>query len=210
MGTDIGGSLTTGHIVVLDFESTGVVAGYTDEPWQLGWTLIRDWKWQHEESGESLIRVGERPFNLHAPGRYRDVMDQIHGAATLPSMFPEIRELLEGRILCAHNISTEQRHLRKAFPFHEFGPWIDTLALSRAVYPDSPDHSLETVLRYLGLEERLRRVFPERDYHDALFDAGASALILEDIFYRFPDIDLETLTDPDMRGYYQMRGGQRR
>ncbi|MCK5519655.1 MAG: hypothetical protein KAI81_00960, partial [Candidatus Marinimicrobia bacterium] len=43
------------------------------------------------------------------------------------------------------------------------------------------------------------------DYHDALFDAMASALILEYILKEFPDIPLENLVNPEMGEYYKRR-----
>ena len=55
---------------VIDFEGTGSVKGYPDEPWQIGLVQIRNGKLCPETNLESLLQVGERPFNRYAPGRH--------------------------------------------------------------------------------------------------------------------------------------------
>ena len=89
------------------------------------------------------------------------------------------RPWLEGRPLAAHNVGTERKFLRRAAPMHQLGPWIDTLKLARHVRPDLAVYSLSDVCEAMGLVARVREFCPGRDWHDALFDAFASALILE-------------------------------
>ena len=101
-------------------------------------------------------------------------------AAPAPAeLWPAWRPWVAGRPLVAHNVGTERKFLRRAAPLHEFGPWIDTLKLARRVRPDLAGHALADVCRALGLAPRLRELCPGRDWHDALFDAFASALVLE-------------------------------
>ena len=64
-------------------------------------------------------------------------------------------------------------------PLHTFGPWIDTLALARRVRPDLTSHALADVCNALDLTPRLQELCPGRDWHDALYDAFACALICE-------------------------------
>ena len=45
--------------------------------------------------------------------------------------------------------------------------------------PDLEGHSLAEVCGALGLVARVREYCPAREWHDALFDAFASALVLE-------------------------------
>jgi DNA polymerase-3 subunit epsilon len=66
----------------------------------------------------------------------------------------------------------------RAFPGHGFGPWIDTLLLARAAWPDLPDHSLGSICDQLGLSDQVRALVPEKSWHDALFDAAASLVLL--------------------------------
>ena len=101
------------------------------------------------------------------------------GAPAPADLWPVWRPWLEGRPLAAHNIGTERKFLRRAAPLHRFGPWIDTLALARHVRPDLGGHALAEVCAALGLVEKAREWCPGRGWHDALFDAFASALVLE-------------------------------
>ena len=65
---------------------------------------------------------------------------------------------------------TERRFLR-AFPFHGFGPWVDTLKLSRAVWPEKKSFALGDLILELGLEDDLCDALPGFRWHDALSDA---------------------------------------
>ena len=52
---------------VIDFETTGVVDGYENEPWQIGMVAFRDGKVQPEQQFDSLLRIGDRPVSAYAP-----------------------------------------------------------------------------------------------------------------------------------------------
>ena len=85
------------------------------------------------------------------------------------------------RPLVAHNIATEKKVLRNAFPIHQFGPWIDTLKIARVAYPSLTSYKLEDLVYFLNLKERINDFCPELLPHDAYFDAVASAALLEKI-----------------------------
>ena len=68
--------------------------------------------------------------------------------------------------------------LRSAAPLHPCGPWIDTLKLSRAAWPDAPSHALEDLVPALGLAPAVAALCPGRGPHDALYDAWACAVLL--------------------------------
>ncbi len=97
----------------------------------------------------------------------------------MAELWPVWRPWLENRPLAAHNIGTEKKFLRRAAPMHTLGPWIDTLQLARHVRADLDGYSLADVCDAMGLVPRTREFCPGRDWHDALFDAFASALVLE-------------------------------
>ncbi len=166
-------------LTVLDFESTGAVRGHADEPWQVGMVELRDGR-VTGRFHESWLRVAaDRPFNPYAPGRHAEIRGQLAAAPALADLWPVWRPWLEGRALAAHNIGTEKKFLRRAAPMHELGPWVDTLKLARHARPDLEGHSLSEVCEAMGLAARTREFCPGRDWHDALFDAFASALVLE-------------------------------
>ena len=165
-------------ITAIDFEGTGAVRGYPDEPWQIG--LIQIHKGQVETSRiyESLLYVGDRPFNRYAPGRHSVLRDELKQASTLPSLWPEVRPYLSDVPLAAHNVATEQRYLATAFPLHVPAVWLDTLKLTKWAYPTLSSYKLEDVLRVLSLEDRVCTIIPGREPHDALYDAVGCAVLL--------------------------------
>ncbi|HOO20487.1 MAG TPA: 3'-5' exonuclease [Kiritimatiellia bacterium] len=166
-------------LTVLDFESTGAVRGLPDEPWQAGMVEMREGR-VTGHFHESYLRVAAgRPFNPYAPGRHAELRGVLASAPALSELWPVWKPWLEGRPLAAHNIGTERKFLLRAAPLHQLGPWVDTLRLARRVRPDLEGHSLREVAEALGIAERTRGLCPGRDWHDALFDAFASALILE-------------------------------
>ena len=166
-------------LTVLDFESTGAVAGHAEEPWQVGMVELQAGLVTGRYH-ESYLRVAAaRPFNPYAPGRHAELRGVLAAAPAPADLWPVWRPWLEGRPLAAHNIGTEKKFLQRAAPLHEFGPWIDTLKLARRVRPDLDGHALADVCVALGVVGRARELCPGRDWHDALFDAFASALVLE-------------------------------
>ena len=76
-----------------------------------------------------------------------------------------------------HNPATERKFLRR-FPGHGFGPWLDTLALGRMCVPGLEDYSLSSLCGALGLTCSVEALLPARRWHDALYDALASLLIV--------------------------------
>jgi DNA polymerase-3 subunit epsilon len=161
----------------LDFESAGAAPGRSDEPVQVGIAV-----WRGGEPGDFF-----RSF-IHSPVRVTRAARAVHGigdeqlaaAPAMTALWPEFKGRLSGAVVVAHGAGTERRFLR-AFPLHGFGPWIDTLNLARALWPGLQDHALGTVVAACGLEAEVRRLCPEFDWHDALFDAVASLVFLRHV-----------------------------
>jgi len=168
-------------ITVLDFEGTGAVKGYPDEPWQIGLIQIINGKVRPATIKESLLRVGERPFNRYAPGRHAELRAELSKAPSLQTVWPQLRNMLEAIPQAAHNAATENRYLSQAFPLHPPGKWIDTLKLSRIAFPNMKSYKLEDLTDALDFSDRLKDIIPGRTAHDALYDAAACALLLEKI-----------------------------
>ncbi|MCC6353988.1 MAG: 3'-5' exonuclease [Verrucomicrobiae bacterium] len=166
-------------IAVIDFETTGDVRGYPAEPWQIGVAVLSRARIDPALGFESLLRVGDRPFNPRAPGQHHRLRREIAAAPTLPSLWPRLRTWVEGRPLAAHNVATERKFLGLAAPLHAGGPWIDTLRLARIAYPALPSHALQDIIVALGLLARVESICPGREAHDALFDAVCCAAFLE-------------------------------
>lgn len=177
---DLSLSIFDAEVVVLDYESTGSLPGYTNEPWQIGMVTLRSGRVEPKSLKESLLRVdANRPFNPYAPGRHGTLRKKIAKAPTPQELWPEIRSRLTHHPLCAHNVATEKKIIRAMAPMHSFGPWIDTLRIARKVWSGCPSYALGDLVEVLKLKPRIEFLCPGRDVHDALYDAVASAVLLE-------------------------------
>ena len=167
----------------IDFETTGAVPGFRNEPWQVG--AVRCSAAEHcgvfEAAAESLLRVDPaRPFNKWAPGRHGSLRREIAAAPSLAEFWPTLAPFLMLPV-AAHNAGTERSILAAGAPLHGKILWIDTLALSRLAWPTAPSHALEDLVGTLGLARELDALCPGRAPHDALYDAYACGLLLRKI-----------------------------
>lgn len=169
-------SATEAVFAAIDFESAGVVKGGTETPVQIGIAVMRGLDLDARESWVSYLAT-DRPVTWQASQVHGITTEDLKGAPTLMSLWPKVKASLGGRVMVAHGAGTEKRFLR-AFPLHGFGPWVDTLLLARRFWPGLPDYSLETLIDSAGLRETLDQLCPGRRFHDALFDAVASLLVL--------------------------------
>ena len=186
----------------VDFETTGSVAGYAVEPWQIG---VARWDGEAPVLWESWLKVGPRPFHPRAPGRHAQIRGQLERAPALVDLVPEIRRCCGGIPLVAHNAATEQKMFRQDLPLEKFGPWIDTLKLSRSIWPELPSHSLGSLLERFEQSPLLARLVPDRGEHDALYDAAGCGLLLGHILDlpEWRGVSKEVLLRPDLGPYYR-------
>ncbi|MDA1044351.1 MAG: 3'-5' exonuclease [Verrucomicrobia bacterium] len=182
-------------ITLIDFEGTGKIRAYADEPWQVGLVLLRRGEIVRESMTSQFLYVSDRPFNPHAPGRHAECREALAAAPNLPDLWPTLRHWFESDAIVAHNIATEKRYLRTAFPMVRMPPWIDTLFLSRAAYPGLKSYALENLVVSLKLSTALDELVPNRGPHDALYDAVASALLFQKLIAsdNWRDLSLEAL-----------------
>lgn len=192
------------RFAAIDFESAGTQRGGTDSPVQIGlgcWSATHG----HHEPFVSYLHT-DQPVTWSAQKVHGITAEQLKDAPSLISLWPDVRNRLDGAVVVAHGKGTEKRFLR-AFPGHGFGPWIDTLTLARALDPELPEHSLGGLCRHHGLEDTISVIVPGRSWHDALFDAVASLALLEFYFVSFGmlDFELETFLQPDCSAWHQSR-----
>lgn len=162
--------------VAIDFESTGESQGRSAVPIQIG---IAEMKSLHLDPSSFFSS------HLKTTAAISNVAKKIHGIAsshlqhapTLLELWPELQYRLQGRCLVAHGHGTEKRFLG-AFPMHGFGPWIDTLTLSRQFLPHLSSYALADVIAHCSLTEQLFSLHPSFQWHEALSDAVASLLLL--------------------------------
>lgn len=169
--------LKDAKLVLIDFETTGSVEGFPNEPWQIGMARFENGHCT-TELYESWLQVGERPFNPYAPGRHGEVREKLAAAPTLTGLMRHLESWLSGPLV-AHNIATEKKVLRQAAPMHRFGPWVDTLKIARQAWPGLASYALDDIIPTLGLLPQLQHICPDRQPHDALYDACACGVFLE-------------------------------
>ena len=185
----------------IDFESAGTAPGLTDEPVQVA---IVQWQSQSPVVALDSHLRPSRPVTWAAQQVHGISDDQLTHAPRLIDLWPHVRSNLKGRWVVAHGAATEKRFLR-IFPFHGFGPWVDTLNLTRAIYPSLHSHALGDAVSSLGLLERIK--YPAFRWHDAASDAIAS-LVLLDHLIEAADLAMEPveiLTRPNLAAYFASR-----
>ncbi len=192
------------RFTAIDFESAGAARGMTDSPVQVG---LASWS---ADSGHSDAFVSylatDQPVQWSARKVHGIGPEDLVTAPSLLSLWPELKSRLAGAVVVAHGKGTEKRFLR-AFPGHGFGPWIDTLLLARAAWPELGDHSLGTLCRHWELTEKVRAIVPEKSWHDALFDAAASLVLLEHLLdsHALAGHPVESLLKPDTSAWHWMK-----
>lgn len=188
----------------IDFESAGAARGMTDVPVQIG---LADWSVTdgHAEPFVSYLSSSS-PITWSAKKVHGIQDEDLVGSPSLLELWPIVKKRLGSAVVVAHGKGTEKRFLR-AFPGHGFGPWVDTLLLARAAWPDLPEHSLSALCISRNLELRIRELAPKGTWHDALFDTIGSLALLEDIINSFDlsDRPLAQLVFPDTREWHKKR-----
>ncbi len=179
-------------IVVLDFETSGMSPLQGDRAIEIGAVLIRDQ--QIADRFQSLINPGfliTREIEM-VTGINNSMLSDAPDAATVMT---DLSRFIGSYPLVAHNASFDQKFLESEFSFigktrpYNFGC---TLLLSRRIYPDMPNHKLETLIRMKALPVNGK-------FHRALADAEMTAAlwlkIIADIAteYNFDGVPFEVL-----------------
>jgi DNA polymerase-3 subunit epsilon len=163
-------------LAALDFESAGERPDEAGVPIQIGIAAMELLEPISDTFFRSYLNPG-RPVTWTARQIHGIGDEDLEGAPSLLSLWPEIKGRLAGRWIAAHGAGTEKRFLR-AFPAHGFGPWIDTLTLSRKIVPGRPSYALADLCGELGVAEESSALLPGFRWHEALSDALASLLLL--------------------------------
>jgi DNA polymerase-3 subunit epsilon len=171
----------------LDFESAGERANEAGVPVQIGIAGMKGLLPTSDTFYRSYLRT-ERPVTWSAQQIHGITNEDLRDAPELLSLWPELKHRLGGRWIVAHGAGTEKRFLR-AFPLHGFGPWIDTLTLSRKILPGRSSYALSDLATEFSLETEARVLLSDFRWHEALSDALASLLLLKKL------IELSGITD---------------
>ncbi|MBT8037859.1 MAG: 3'-5' exonuclease [Verrucomicrobiae bacterium] len=188
----------------IDFESAGAQRGMTDVPVQIGMATWSQ-KSGHADPFVSFIRA-DRPITWSAQKVHGISSDDLSEAPALMTLWPHIKGRLSNRIAVAHGHGTEKRYLR-AFPAHGFGPWVDTLQLARAAWPELQSHALGDVCESFQLTGKITQLIAKKTWHDALYDATASLVVLEHLINQFDlaESPVDLLLHPDTTEWHRFR-----
>lgn len=188
------------RFTAIDFESAGAARGRTDVPVQIG---LASWPPGNEPGDlfDSYLAC-DRPVTWSARKVHGIRDEDLVGAPRLQELWPTLKKHLGGAVVVAHGKGTERRFLR-AFPGHGFGPWVDTLLLARAAWPEQLSHGLSGVCDFCGLSGKIESMVPDRRWHDALFDATASLVLLRHLVdaLNLADQPLAVLLQPGLSSW---------
>jgi DNA polymerase-3 subunit epsilon len=155
-------------IVVLDFETSGISPTQGDRAIEIGAVLL------HEgaiiDRFQSLINPGIR-INSFIESYTGITNAMVQGAPRADEVMHEFLAFIGDRPLVAHNASFDRRFLEAEFGRigrncrSDFGC---SMLTARRVYPEAPNHKLETLVRYKKLQI-------EGTFHRALADAEMTA-----------------------------------
>ena len=167
------------YFAALDFESAGEAPGLTDAPVQAGIAAMTGGTIVPDSFFRTYINP-RRAVTWAAQKVHGITTASLENAPDMITLWPEFRDRLAGRVVVAHGAGTEKRFLR-TFPMHGFGPWVDTVQLARRAWPGLGDYSLEALAHRLGFRAELDALCPGLTFHDALYDAAGSLLVLRSL-----------------------------
>lgn len=159
------GNYTT---IVIDFETTGLSPGYGDRTIEVGAVLINNR--QIVDRFQSLMNPEMRISSFIE--EYTGITNRM--LSTAPSITEVMRKLkvfLAQHNLVAHNASFDSRFLDAEL--HRINhkrqnEFACSMLTSRRLYPEAPNHKLETLVRYKNLKT-------DGVHHRALADAEMTA-----------------------------------
>ena len=170
------GAINTGEIhldeatyVCFDLESTGLSIKY-DKITEFGAVKIKN--------GLVVDRLDflvnpEIPIPENIEKLTHITNDVVKNEPTIKELLPKILDFIGDSVVIAHNFEFDYNMIKEAMKVNGFGefkqPAIDTLALSRFIYPENTQHSLG------ALSKRLEVDYDSESAHRADYDAEVLA-----------------------------------
>lgn len=181
-------------LVVLDFETSGISPGCGDRAIELGAVKLRGG--QVVERFQSLMNPGLRISSFIE--NYTGITNRmVQGAPRSAEVMHAFAGFVGNLPLVAHNASFDKRFLDAEYGRvglqrqQDFGC---SMLAARRIYPEAPNHKLETLVRYRGLDT-------DGTFHRALADAEMTAhlwlAMIEDLqsLYGFAAVTFALMRD---------------
>ena len=161
----------------LDLETTGLDPR-EDEILEIAWVRFLGGK--PRERFQTLVRVAFLPKEVEVLTGISP--ERLRRAPPLSEVLPGVFARLAGKVVVAHNAPFDRAFLeyaaaRLGLELPEIH-WVDTLSLSRAIWPERESHALPALREVLGLEAR--------EAHRALPDAEATGYLFLEELAAFP------------------------
>ena len=149
-----------GPVAVVDPATTGPPASRSAEILEIGILLL--------DPGESTVGVADSLIRPHAPippavSRLTGIVDaDVRAKPTISMLRDDVRDLLGGRVLVAHQTDFERGFLeRDIHPGFGSMTYLDTQEILAFTHPDAADLRLETFTRLLLGREELHRALED-------------------------------------------------
>jgi len=151
-------------VVVLDFETTGLSPNYGDRAIEIGAVLIENN--QIVDRFQSLMNPGMK-ISSFIEGYTGITNKMLSDAPTIAEAMQKFASFIAQHHLVAHNANFDSRFLDaelQRINQQRRQEFACSMLISRRLYPESPSHSLETLVRYKNLKT-------DGVHHRALADA---------------------------------------
>ncbi|MFA7406077.1 MAG: 3'-5' exonuclease [Pelobacteraceae bacterium] len=152
------------RVVVLDFETTGLSPQYGDRAIEIGAVLIENNR--IVDRFQSLMNPGMRISRFIE--EYTGITNRmVSSAPSIAEVMGKFAEFIGQHHLVAHNAGFDSRFLDaelQRINRQRCQEFACSMLISRRIYPESPSHSLETLVRYKKLKT-------DGVHHRALADA---------------------------------------
>jgi len=151
-------------VIVLDFETSGLSPQYGGRAIEIGAVLIENN--MITARFQSLMNPGIRISSFIEA--YTGITNEMVAAAPLcEEVMEQFAEFIDGYPLVAHNASFDRKFLDAELGFigrSRLCSMACSMLAARRVFPNAPNHRLETLVRYCG-------IYTSGTFHRALADA---------------------------------------
>jgi DNA polymerase-3 subunit epsilon len=155
-------------VAVIDFETTGLSPHYGDRTIEVGAVLVSNN--QVVDRFQSLMNPKMRVSSFIE--EYTGITNgMLSKAPDINDVMKKLKTFLSNHHLVAHNASFDSKFLDAEFgriSHRRANEFACSMLIARRVYPDAPNHKLETLVRYKSLKT-------DGVHHRALADAEMTA-----------------------------------
>lgn len=180
------------NVVVIDFETTGLSPNLGERAIEVGAVLLSNN--QIVDRFQSLMNPGKRISSFIES--YTGISNKMLSTApSIAETMKELKKFIGDHHLVAHNASFDSRFLDAEFErikYERRNEFACSLLISRRLYPEAPNHKLETLVRYKNLKT-------DGVHHRALADAEMTAhlwiKLVEDLKskYQFENLSFDII-----------------